>query len=123
MYIYRVCLLSRNVQGQFACVLNWVIFYHPVKKYIYVYRQGVFTFTECTRTVCLCPKLGDFLSSSIYIQGDQKVSVNLILTIQKVTSNVQSAPRHPDRQGQGDTRLTLTPSVFPNSNYVIMVSD
>jgi hypothetical protein len=30
-----------------------------------------------------------------------------------------------DRQGQGDTRLTLTPSVIPNSNYyyVTMVSD
>jgi hypothetical protein len=26
-------------------------------------------------------------------------------------------------QGQGDTRLTLTPSVIPNSNYLIMVSD
>jgi hypothetical protein len=25
------------------------------------------------------------------------------------------------RQGQVDTRLTLTPSVIPNSNYVIMV--
>jgi hypothetical protein len=28
-----------------------------------------------------------------------------------------------DRQGQGDIRLTLTPSVIPNSNYIIMVSD
>jgi hypothetical protein len=28
-----------------------------------------------------------------------------------------------DRQGQEDTRLTLTLSVIPNSNYVIMVSD
>jgi hypothetical protein len=28
-----------------------------------------------------------------------------------------------DRQGQGDTRLTLSPSVISNSNYVIMVSD
>ena len=28
-----------------------------------------------------------------------------------------------DRQGQGDTRLTLTPSVIPNSYYVMMVSD
>jgi hypothetical protein len=28
-----------------------------------------------------------------------------------------------DRQGQGDTRLTLTPSVVPSYNYVIMVSD
>jgi hypothetical protein len=27
-----------------------------------------------------------------------------------------------DRQGQGDTRLTLTPSVNPNSNYVNMLS-
>jgi hypothetical protein len=27
------------------------------------------------------------------------------------------------RQGQGDTRLTITSSVIPNSNYVIMVSD
>jgi hypothetical protein len=28
-----------------------------------------------------------------------------------------------DRQGQGDTRLTLMPSVIPKSNYVIVVSD
>jgi hypothetical protein len=28
-----------------------------------------------------------------------------------------------DSQGQGDTRLTQTPSVIPNSNYVIMVID
>jgi hypothetical protein len=28
-----------------------------------------------------------------------------------------------DRQGQGDTRLTLRPSVIPNSNYVFMVCD
>jgi hypothetical protein len=28
-----------------------------------------------------------------------------------------------NRQGQWDTKLTLTPSVIPNSNYVIMVSD
>jgi hypothetical protein len=28
-----------------------------------------------------------------------------------------------DRQGQRDTRLTLTPSVIPNSNYVIVVTE
>jgi hypothetical protein len=28
-----------------------------------------------------------------------------------------------DLQGQGDNRLTLTPCVILNSNYVIMVSD
>ena len=29
----------------------------------------------------------------IFVQGDQKVSVHLMITIQKVTSNVQSVPR------------------------------
>jgi len=29
-----------------------------------------------------------------HIQGDHKVSVHLMITIQKVTSNVQSVPRH-----------------------------
>jgi len=28
-----------------------------------------------------------------FIQGDQKVSVHLMITIQKVTSNVQNVPR------------------------------
>jgi hypothetical protein len=28
-----------------------------------------------------------------------------------------------ERQGQGDTRLTLNPSFIPNSKYIIMVSD
>jgi hypothetical protein len=28
-----------------------------------------------------------------------------------------------NRQGQGNTRLTLTPSVIPNSNYVVMESE
>jgi hypothetical protein len=28
-----------------------------------------------------------------------------------------------DRQDQGNTTLTLTPSDIPNSNYVTMVSD
>jgi hypothetical protein len=60
------------------------------------------------------------------IQGDQKVSVHLMITIQKVTSNVQSVPRQsPDiiDTRNRDTRLTLTPSLIQNSDYVIMVSD
>jgi hypothetical protein len=62
------------------------------------------------------------------IQDDQKVSVHLMITIQKFTSNVQTVHLAQsdclaaDRQGQGDTRPILTPSVIPNSNYVIMVS-
>jgi hypothetical protein len=68
----------------------------------------------------------------LYMQSDQKVSVHLMITVQKVTSNVQSVPHQSpdifieplaDPQGQGNTRFTLTPSVIPNTNYVIMVSD
>jgi hypothetical protein len=52
--------------------------------------------------------------------GEQKVFVHLMITIQlQVMFKVSPA----DHQGQGDTRLTLTPSVIPNSNYVIIVSD
>jgi hypothetical protein len=50
-----------------------------------------------------------------------------MITIQKVTSDAQSVPclSSADRQCQcqEDTRLTLTPSGIPNSNYVIMASD
>jgi hypothetical protein len=55
------------------------------------------------------------------IQSDQKVSVHLMITDQKNTQ--KSWCLTADLQGQGDTRLTLTPSVIPNYNYVIMVSD
>jgi hypothetical protein len=50
------------------------------------------------------------------IQDYQKVSVHLTIAI--VTSNVESVPRQ-----SPDTRLALTPSVIPNSYYVIMVGD
>jgi hypothetical protein len=78
------------------------------------------------------------------LQGDQKVSVHLIITIQKVYIRTyvrtyvrtyihtyinthrylaQSACLAADRQDQGDTRVTPTPSVIPNSKSVITVSD
>jgi hypothetical protein len=40
-----------------------------------------------------------------------------------VKKHAQSDCLAADRQDQGDTTLTLTPSVIPNSNYVIMVGD
>jgi hypothetical protein len=52
------------------------------------------------------------------IQGDQKVSVHLMITIQVMFKMSPAS-----LQGQGGTRLTVMPSVIPNSNYVIMVSD
>jgi hypothetical protein len=65
----------------------------------------------------------------INIQGDQKVSVHLMITpLSQHTSFLphylaQSDYLAADRQGQGDTRLTLMPSVIPNPNYVIMVTE
>jgi hypothetical protein len=35
----------------------------------------------------------DIIYGRINIQGDQKVSVHLMITIQKFTSNVKSVPR------------------------------
>jgi hypothetical protein len=55
------------------------------------------------------------------IQGDQEVSVHLTITIQKVTSDVQSDPAN--IQPFIDTRLTLTSSVIPDTKYVIIVRD
>jgi hypothetical protein len=56
--------------------------------------------------------------------------VHLMIAIQKVTTHVFLASLLGSiwllcswPPGQGDTRLTLTPSVTPNSNYVIMASD
>jgi hypothetical protein len=51
---------------------------------------------------------------SAHIQGDHKVSVHVTVTIQKVTSNVQTVPL--SLQTFIDIRLTLMPSVIPNSN-------
>jgi hypothetical protein len=53
------------------------------------------------------------------VQGDQKVSVRLMMPHFLAQSDCLAA----DRKDQGDTRLTLTPSVIPDSNYFIMVSD
>jgi hypothetical protein len=66
----------------------------------------------------------DFLALSftcLKVQGDQNVSVQRNITIQYYLA--QSDCLEVDRHGQMDTRLTLTPSVIHNSNYVVMVSD
>jgi hypothetical protein len=57
----------------------------------------------------------------MYIQVDPKVSMRLMITMPHFLT--QSDCLAAGRQGQGDTRLTLTLSVIPNSNYVITVSD
>jgi hypothetical protein len=89
----------------------------------------------CTN-VCRNPRSSELHQQTSYIvQGDQKFSVRLMTTTQKVTSNVYSVPRQspdirlnptawlPTARARGGTRLTLTPSVIPDSDYVIMVRD
>jgi hypothetical protein len=81
-------------------------------------------YKECHKFYVSCVYVCYLLMA--YVQGDQKVSVHLMIAIQKVTSYVhlsQSDCLAADRQGQEDTRLTLTPSVIHNSKYIIMVSD
>jgi hypothetical protein len=86
-------------------------------KFIYVKELGI------------CVKfLFTFTRVLIDIQGDQKISVHLMITIQKFASLLpqylaQSDCLAADRQGQRGTRLTLTPSVMPDFNYVIMASN
>jgi hypothetical protein len=62
------------------------------------------------------------------VQGEQKGSVYLMITIQKVRSFLPHYLTQSDclaayHQGQWDITLTLTLSVIHNYNYVIMVSD
>jgi hypothetical protein len=78
-------------------------------------------------SLCQYKDLGTSVQIHIHItiyytvQGDQKVSVHLMITIQKVTRNFKVSPA--SLQTFIDTRLKLTPSIIPNSNSVIMVSD
>jgi hypothetical protein len=58
-------------QNVFACETHW-IWPQLERKHV-----GEYVFTDNT----------------VQIQGDQKVSVQLMITIQKVTGNVQNVPR------------------------------
>jgi hypothetical protein len=68
------------------------------------------------------------------VQGDQKVSVHLMITVHYNTLQVMLKVSPASLQTFIDTpncvledrvqyRLTLTPSLIPNSNYVITVND
>jgi hypothetical protein len=62
---------------------------------------------------------------NLELQSDQKVSVHLIVTTHVFLASLLGSIRLLGSRPPGPrgTRLTLTPSVIPNSNYVIMVSD
>jgi len=55
--------------------------------------QGTFKLISIMRQVLYLRRQTIEHPNPRIIQGDQKVSVHLMITIQKVTSNVQSVPR------------------------------
>jgi hypothetical protein len=90
------------------------------KSRVFQLRSPIWHSIVCV-SVCVCTCMCYiYIYIYIYIQGDQKVYVYLIKIPHYLA---QSDCLAADRQGQRDTRFTLTPSVIPNSNYGIMVSD
>jgi hypothetical protein len=72
-----------------VCFMFWiwlviVLMYYDGKQWFNIVLTG---------NTFLCFQSGDVRSNNILVQGDQNVSVHLMITIQKVTSNVQSVPR------------------------------
>jgi hypothetical protein len=55
------------------------------------------------------------------IQGDQKVSVHMMITLQH--AKIWLLGSRPPRPGGGGGPRLITPTVISNSNYVIMVND
>jgi hypothetical protein len=86
-----------------AVTMSWIYSLHGIEKEKYTEFQSGMPVLESK------------------VQGDKKSLCALWLQCRKYLA--QSDCLAADRQGQGDTRLTLTPSVIPNSNYVIMVND
>jgi hypothetical protein len=62
-------------------------------------------------------EIRSIFSLRMNVEADQKVSVHLIITTYILPHYVAKFDcLAADRQGQGDIRLTLTPSVIPNCN-------
>jgi hypothetical protein len=76
-------LVSIQVQIRHLQKVSLTYFLHRSSKcgHVYLFETKYFIYA---RQVCI---------AAFYIQGDQKVSVHLMITIQKVTSNVQSVRR------------------------------
>jgi hypothetical protein len=95
------------------------------------YTECKVDFLSCSKSIN--PRPGSFLNQSHpsfpfsmkLVQGDQKFPVHLMITIQKVKVMFKVSPASLQTfiDTPNYTRLPLTPSVTPNSNYVIMVSD
>jgi hypothetical protein len=117
--------MSKNISESFSLILQGLCSHWNLTPFL---KCNNYEHLLCNRSWC---SRNEGSSFALYtnedwirqhnMQGDQKVSVQLMIIIQKATSNVQSVPHQ--SSDQGDTRPTLTLSVIPNSNCVIMVSD
>jgi hypothetical protein len=131
-------ILKANKVNLFVSSVLFVFWYHSPnfldtpRRNRHVHQESADFADTCAGITWVCFG-SEFNKTAMYVQGDQKVSVHLMITIQitPLSQDMYFLPHYlvqtdclaADRQGQGDTRLTLTPSVIPNSNYVIMVSD
>jgi hypothetical protein len=104
-YYQTTYIFSQYSYWYFPCLLSCKIQQHITEK-IYTYSL-VYT---CKVNVSLWQ-----------VRGDHNVSVRLKITIQKLKVTLKVSLT--SLQGQRDTGLTLTPSVIPNYNYAVMVSD
>jgi hypothetical protein len=78
------------------------------------------TFNKASQYITL-----NYAESNVSFQSNVDSIINLKMFLKTGRNRVIQGDQIADRQGQGqgDTRLTLTPSVTTNSNYVIMVSE
>jgi hypothetical protein len=103
--------------GLYACVkvtLEWL------DEGIHLYPHY---FISCSATHVQGIWKANTRKNYLKIQRDPKVSVHLMVTMPYYLAQSHCLAAERQGQGQEDTRLTLTPSVIPNSNYVIMISD
>jgi hypothetical protein len=84
----------------------------PISFFFVCSREYCSLYTEWSKRLCASD---DYNTAGI---SNTNITTNVFLS-----SLLGSICLAPDRQDQGDTRLRLTPSVIPNCNYVIMVSD
>jgi hypothetical protein len=78
-------LCYKEIKSQIYAVVSWVI-------RLCCNMTGHINIPE-EHTACITRDRRYFHTIIPHIQDDQKVSVHLMITIQKVTSNVQSVPR------------------------------
>jgi hypothetical protein len=106
-------------------IIYWLVFITELKSVYSAVRTGPLNETASINVRSQYLWHLSEVQTSDHILGTYRVIKKFLFTwwsqYRKLQVMFKVSPA--DRQGQGDTRLTLMSSVIPNSNYVIMVSD